>query len=68
MITIRDKALATFAIDFLRAAMAVGRHRIDTVIDMEFFSRASAIFTFLSGAATGSASIASPASCHIEAT
>jgi len=51
VITIRDKALSTFVIDFLRAAMAVGRHRIDTVIDMEFFSRASAIFTYLSGAA-----------------
>ena len=32
--------------------MAVRRHRIDTVIDMEFFSRASAIFAFLTGAAT----------------
>ena len=27
-------------------------HRIDTVIDMEFFSRASAIFAFLTGAAS----------------
>ena len=52
VITIRDKALTTFVIDFLKAAMTVRRHRIDTVIDMEFFSRASAIFAFLTGAAT----------------
>ena len=52
IISIRDKALATFVVDFLKAALAVRRHRIDTVIDMEFFSRASAIFAFLTGAAT----------------
>lgn len=51
IICIRDRALATFAADFLKAIIAVRRHRIDTVIDMEFFSRASAIFTFLTGAA-----------------
>jgi len=51
VITIRDKALTTFVADFLKAAMAVRRNRIDTVIDMEFFSRASAIFGFLTGAA-----------------
>ncbi|HUQ87823.1 MAG TPA: glycosyltransferase family 9 protein [Vicinamibacterales bacterium] len=51
IITIRDKALTTFVADFLKAAGAVRRHRIDTVIDMEFFSRASAIFAFLTGAA-----------------
>jgi ADP-heptose:LPS heptosyltransferase len=52
IISIRDKALLPFAIDFLRAAWAVRANRIDTVIDMEFFSRASAIFAFLTGAAT----------------
>jgi ADP-heptose:LPS heptosyltransferase len=51
VICIRDKALSSFVVDFLKAVMAVRRHRIDTVIDMEFFSRASAIFTFLTGAA-----------------
>ncbi len=51
IISIRDKALTTFVIDFLKAAMTVRRHGIDAVIDMEFFSRASAIFTFLTGAA-----------------
>ena len=52
IIVIRDKALTTFVADFLKAILTVRRHRIDAVIDMEFFSRASAIFTFLTGAAT----------------
>jgi ADP-heptose:LPS heptosyltransferase len=51
IICIRDQALTTFVADFLKAIMTVRRHRIDTVIDMEFFSRASAIFAFLTGAA-----------------
>ena len=52
IISIRDRSLSTFIGDFLKAAAAIRHHRIDTVIDMEFFSRASAIFSFLSGAAT----------------
>ena len=52
IISIRDKGLASFVVDFLRAAWTVRSRGIDTVIDMEFFSRASAIFTFLTGAAT----------------
>jgi ADP-heptose:LPS heptosyltransferase len=51
IISIRDRQLTTFAVDFLKAAATVRRRRINTVIDMEFFSRASAIFTFLTGAA-----------------
>ena len=51
IIAIRDHRLSTFVIDFLRAVATVRRRRIDTVIDMEFFSRASAIFSFLTGAA-----------------
>jgi ADP-heptose:LPS heptosyltransferase len=51
VIRIRDQALVTFVFDFMRAVLAARRHGIDGVIDMEFFSRASAIFTFLSGAA-----------------
>jgi ADP-heptose:LPS heptosyltransferase len=51
IISIRDRRLTTFVIDFLKAAATVRQRRIDTVIDMEFFSRASAIFTFLTGAA-----------------
>ena len=52
IITIRDQALTTFVVDFLQAAMTIRRHRFDAVIDMEFFSRASAIFAFMTGAAT----------------
>ncbi len=52
ILCIRDRQFATFAMDFLRAAWTVRARGIDTVIDMEFFSRASAIFTFLTGAAT----------------
>ena len=51
IISIRDRQLVTFVADFLKAAATVRRRGIDTVIDMEFFSRASAIFTFLTGAA-----------------
>ena len=51
VISIRDQGLAAFIVDFLGAASTVRRHGIDTVIDMEFFSRASAIFAFLTGAA-----------------
>ena len=50
ILSIRDRALAPFLADFLRAAWYVRSHQIDSVIDMEFFSRASAIFAFLSGA------------------
>ena len=52
IISIRDQRFVSFAIDFLRAAWTVRARRIDAVIDMEFFSRASAIFTFLTGATT----------------
>ena len=50
IISIRDKRLATFLLDFLGAVMTVRRRQIDAIIDMEFFSRASAIFAFLTGA------------------
>jgi ADP-heptose:LPS heptosyltransferase len=52
IISIRDHGLAVFALDFLRAIWTVRGRGIDAVIDMEFFSRASAIFTFLTGAPT----------------
>lgn len=52
ILVIRDRSLTTFAADFLNAALFARRNKIDTVIDMEFFSRASAIFAFLSGAST----------------
>ncbi len=52
ILCIRDKHLHTFAIDFLRALRVMRSRDVDTVIDMEFFSRASAIFAALSGATT----------------
>jgi ADP-heptose:LPS heptosyltransferase len=52
IIAIRDKRFLAFAVDFLRAVWMARSRGIDTVIDMEFFSRASAIFTFLTGART----------------
>jgi len=52
VLCIRDHSLATFAVDFLQALQTLRARQIDTVIDMEFFSRASAMFAFLSGATT----------------
>lgn len=52
ILCIRDRSLATFVTDFLRALTTMRSRKVDTVIDMEFFSRASAIFAFLSGATT----------------
>jgi len=52
ILSIRDNRLLTFAVDFVRALLRMRSHRVDTVIDMEFFSRASAIFAGLSGAST----------------
>jgi ADP-heptose:LPS heptosyltransferase len=49
---IRDSRLDRCLLDFLRALIAIRKSGVDTVIDMEFFSRASAIFSFLSGAST----------------
>ena len=51
VICLRDRSLGTFVRDFLEALLSVRRRGIDTVVDMEFFSRASAIFAFLTGAA-----------------
>jgi ADP-heptose:LPS heptosyltransferase len=52
ILCIRDRSLGIFVVDFLRALATMRRRGVDTVIDMEFFSRASAIFSFLSGATT----------------
>jgi ADP-heptose:LPS heptosyltransferase len=52
VIVIRDRRLSTFILDFLWAALIARRAGVDTVIDMEFFSRASAIFAVLTGAST----------------
>jgi ADP-heptose:LPS heptosyltransferase len=52
IIAIRDRSLLTCLVDFVKALRTVRAAGIDTTIDMEFFSRASAIFAFLTGAAT----------------
>ncbi len=52
ILCIRDRQLTTFVIDFLGALLTMRARGVDTVIDMEFFSRASAIFGILSGAST----------------
>jgi hypothetical protein len=52
VLRIRDQHLATFVVDFVRALLTMRARRVDTIIDMEFFSRASAVFAFLSGAST----------------
>lgn len=51
VLCLRDRSLVTFAADFFRVLWRMRRKRINAVIDMEFFSRASAVFAFLSGAA-----------------
>jgi len=48
--TLRDGSLTVFARDALAAIRALRRAGIDTVIDCELFSRASAILSFLIGA------------------
>ena len=49
--TIRADSLLNLAVDSLRFLIEVRRCRIDTVIDLELFSRYSALLTGLSGAA-----------------
>jgi len=50
IVCIRDRSIVTFVMDFVRAILMLRRRGVDTVIDMEFFSRASAIFATLAGA------------------
>lgn len=50
VVCIRDGSFGTFVVDFLGAIATLRRRQVDTVIDMEFFSRASAIFATLAGA------------------
>jgi ADP-heptose:LPS heptosyltransferase len=52
ILCLRDRRLTTFVVDFLRGLAWLRGRGVDTVIDMEFFSRASAIFAYLSGAST----------------
>jgi ADP-heptose:LPS heptosyltransferase len=50
VITIRHKQTFELAWQALRALLRVRRERLDAAVDLEFFSRGSAILTFLSGA------------------
>jgi ADP-heptose:LPS heptosyltransferase len=50
VITIRHKHPFELAWQVLRALLCVRRERLDAAVDLEFFSRGSAILTFLSGA------------------
>lgn len=52
IISIRDKSLFSFLGSAFSAILKIRSEKVDTSIDMEFFSRASAIFSFLSGAKT----------------
>lgn len=52
VIVIRDRGMLRCLLDFAAAALALRRRGIDTTLDLEFFSRASAAFAFLSGATT----------------
>ena len=52
VIVIRDRRLLPCLVDFWKALRRVRAEGVDTSIDMEFFSRASAIFAFLTGATT----------------
>ena len=51
MATIRDDGLVTLVLDTLRFLLWTRRHRIDTVVDLELFSRFTALLAGLSGAA-----------------
>ena len=48
--TIREKSIATLALDSLQFLFWTRRRRIDTVMDLELFSRYTALLTGLSGA------------------
>lgn len=49
-IYIDEKSLWHFTIGFVRALLRIRKEKIDTAIDLEFFSRATAIFCYLTGA------------------
>lgn len=51
VLVIRTKNLLTLFLDLLRTTWKARRLGIDATVDMEFFSRASAILAFLTGAA-----------------
>lgn len=50
IIVIRNNGFKTFALDLWKALFKMRREKIDAAIDMEFFSRASTLISYLSGA------------------
>ncbi|NPU83630.1 MAG: glycosyltransferase family 9 protein [Syntrophaceae bacterium] len=50
VLIIRNRDFLTFSRDILSALIRVRKLRIDAVVDLEFFARASAIISFLTGA------------------
>ncbi len=50
IIVVRSKGILRIVLDLLSTVWRIRRMKIDTVIDMEFFSRASACLAYLSGA------------------
>ncbi len=52
VIELRHSGLMIFAFDTLRALRRLRRARVDAVIDMEFMTRAPAILSYLTGAAS----------------
>ncbi|MEM9022667.1 MAG: glycosyltransferase family 9 protein [Bacteroidota bacterium] len=50
ILVIRDDSFLLFIRDAWRSIWAIRKRGIDTIIDMEFFARASAIFAYLAGA------------------
>ncbi|RME17661.1 MAG: glycosyltransferase family 9 protein, partial [Bacteroidetes bacterium] len=49
ILIIEDKDFIKFIISSMKVLYKIRKEKIDTCIDMEFFSRASAIFSYLSG-------------------
>ena len=49
IMALEEKSILAFTFSFFKALQHVRRKKIDTVIDLEFFSRATAIFCYLSG-------------------
>jgi ADP-heptose:LPS heptosyltransferase len=52
VITISDKNFIAFALGTIKALLQIWKARIDTTMDMELFSRATAIISLLTGAQT----------------
>lgn len=49
IIHVRETSILSFIGSFSRALLTIRRLKIDSIIDLEFFSRATAIFCYLSG-------------------